>query len=83
MNKTTGIYKAINSLSEKINDLTRNLDAYYGIKSETNADNINVNAGGLDNLAETTDTGLTALDELAEYVSGLESRIEALENKEA
>jgi hypothetical protein len=51
-------------------------------KTGENAEGVEVNADGLDDLAETTDTGLTALDELAEYVASLEERIEALENKE-
>lgn len=69
---TREVLKAINAVSRKVNELAQRLDEYHGKRYEENAENIDVNSGGIDDLAETTDVSASALDELAEYVAALE-----------
>jgi methyl-accepting chemotaxis protein len=76
------INKRFNEISNRINEITQQLDNYTVQKHQDNRKVIDVNANGIDDLAEVTDIGLTALDELTDYIASLEERIAALEGKE-
>ena len=59
------IYKAINNVSNKVNEMSQKLDSYFNVRADTNASNIDINAGGIDGLGEVADINAGGIDGLA------------------
>ena len=59
------IYKAINNVSNKVNEMSQKLDSFFNARTDTNASNIGLNAGGIDGLGEVADINAGAVDGLA------------------
>ena len=68
---TREIAMALGNLSEKINEVGRRVDNLYAQLHQENADNIDINANGIDGLAETIEMQNEALDDLATTVAEL------------
>lgn len=64
------IYKAINAVSNRLNEVNYKLDTLIQYLDKENKDNINLNAGGLNEIADITSTHDEAIAELAELVGG-------------
>ena len=63
MNKDVAI--AINNLSKKINKLNAVISSTFSKITSDNAENINLNTGGIDGLGEVVDINAGAVDGLA------------------
>lgn len=63
------IYKAINNVSKKVNEMSRKLDMVMQILNKESNRKILINGDGIDGLAELVSTHDSALDELATIVS--------------
>ena len=63
------IYKAINRVSNKVNEMSQKLDMVMQILNEESNRKILINGDSIDSLAELVSTHDLALDELATIVS--------------
>ena len=66
------IFKAINAVSCKVNDVSQKLDEVMQILNASANEKISVNSGGIDGLADMVATHDGAIEELATIVSELE-----------
>lgn len=65
------IYKAINRVSNKINEMSEKLDVVMRMLNAESNRKILINGDGIDGLAELVSTHDSALDELATLVAGI------------
>lgn len=63
------IYKAINNVSKKVNEMSQKLDMVMRILNEESNRKILIDGDGIDGLAELVSMHDSALDELATIVS--------------
>lgn len=63
------VYKAINNVSKKVNEMSQKLDMVMQILNEESNRKILINGDGIDGLAELVSMHDSALDELATIVS--------------
>lgn len=68
---TKEIAQALGHISERINEQGKRIDNLYAQLHKENADNIDVNANGIDGLAETVEMQNEALNDLATAVAEL------------
>ena len=66
------IFKAINAVSCKVNDVSQKLDEVMQILNASANEKISVNSGGIDGLADIISVHDVAIDDLATIVSELE-----------
>ena len=69
---TTQIMQAINAVSQRVNDLSQRMDAHFGAAHKENAENIDTNATGIDDLAGMIEMQNEALNDLATAVAEME-----------
>lgn len=69
---TKEIASAFSNLTNQMNELGRRIDNLYAELHKENAGNIDVNADGIDGLAEVVEMQNEALNDLAEAVTELE-----------
>lgn len=65
------IYKAINRVSNRLNEMSEKLDVVMRILNAESNHKILINGDGIDGLAELVSTHDSALDELATLVAGI------------
>ena len=66
------IFKAINAVSCKVNDVSQKLDEVMQMLNASANEKISVNSGGIDGLADMVATHDGAIEELATIVAELE-----------
>ena len=66
------VFKAINSVANKVNDVSQKLDEVMQILNNSANEKISVNSGGIDGLADMVATHDGAIEELASMVSDME-----------
>ena len=66
------IFKAINAVSCKVNDVSQKLDEVMQILNASANEKISVNSGGIDGLADIISAHDGAIDDLATIVAELE-----------
>ena len=66
------VFKAINAVANKVNDVSQKLDAVMQMLSKSANEKISVNSGGIDGLADMVATHDGAIEELASMVSNME-----------
>ena len=66
------IFKAINAVSCKVNDVSQKLDEVMQILNASANEKISVNAGGIDGLSDVVAAHDGAIDDLATLISELE-----------
>ena len=66
------IFKAINAVSRKGNDVSQKLDEVMQILNASANEKISVNSGGIDGLADMVSAHDGAIDDLATLISELE-----------
>ena len=66
------IFKAINAVSCKVNDVSQKLDEVMQMLNASANEKISVNSGGIDGLADMVATHDGAIEDLATIVSELE-----------
>ena len=66
------IFKAINAVSCKVNDVSQKLDEVMQMLNASANEKISVNSGGIDGLADMVDTHDGAIEELATIVAEME-----------
>ena len=66
------IYKAINSVSNKVNEVSQKQDEIMQMLNANANEKITVNSGGIDGLADMVATHDGAIEELATIVSEME-----------
>ena len=66
------IFKAINAVSCKVNDVSQKLDEVMQILNASANEKITVNSGGIDGLADMVATHDGAIEDLATIVAELE-----------
>ena len=66
------IFKAINAVSCKVNDVSQKLDEVMQILNASANEKISVNSGGIDGLADMVATHDGAIEELATMVAEME-----------
>ena len=66
------IFKAINAVSCKVNDVSQKLDEVMQILNASANEKISVNSGGIDGLADMVATHDGAIEDLATIVAELE-----------
>ena len=66
------VFKAINSVANKVNDVSQKLDEVMQILNKSANEKISVNSGGIDGLADIVATHDGAIEELASMVSDME-----------
>lgn len=69
---TKEIARAFGDLANRMNELGKRIDNLYASLHQENADNIDVNATGVDGLAEVVEMQNEALNDLATAVAELE-----------
>lgn len=74
------IYKAINAVSQKVNEIQKRLDDYLGNRCDANEKNLDTTDGGLMDVANILSSHDEAITELASIVSNMS---EDLSNKES
>lgn len=67
----TNIYKAINRVSNRLNEMSEKLDVVMQMLNAESNCKILINGDGIDGLAELVSTHDSALDELATLVAGI------------
>ena len=74
MNKEerAAIYKAINTVSNRVNEMSQKLDEVMNLLNSSANEKISINAGGIDGLTDVISIHDSAIDELATTISGLE-----------
>lgn len=65
------IYKAINRVSMRVNDMSEKLDSVMQLLNAQATNSISVNAGGIDDIADMIATHDSAIDDLATIVATL------------
>lgn len=65
------IYKAINRVSNRLNEMSEKLDLVMQMLNAESNRKILINGDGIDDLAELVSTHDSALDELATLVAGI------------
>ena len=70
------IYKAINNASNKVNEMAQKLDSFFNARADTNASNIDLNAGGVDGLGEVVDINAGAVDGLATVLDEISTALD-------
>lgn len=65
------IYKAINRVSNRVNEMSEKLDSVMQMLNVESNRKILINGDGIDGLAELVSTHDSALDELATLVAGI------------
>lgn len=65
------IYKAINRVSNRVNDMSEKLDEVMQMLNAQATEKITINAGGLDDIADMIATHDSAIDDLATIVATL------------
>lgn len=65
------IYKAINRVSNRLNEMSEKLDIVMQMLNAESNHKILINGDGIDDLAELVSTHDSALDELATLVAGI------------
>lgn len=65
------IYKAINRVSNRLNEMSEKLDSVMQMLNVESNRKILINGDGIDGLAELVSTHDSALDELATLVAGI------------
>lgn len=65
------IYKAINRVSNRLNEMSEKLDVVMRMLNAESNRKILINGDGIDDLAELVSTHDSALDELATLVAGI------------
>ena len=65
------IFKAINAVSCKVNDVSQKLDEVMQVLNASANEKISVNSGGIDGLADMISTHDGAIDDLATIVAEL------------
>lgn len=65
------IYKAINRVSNRLNEMSEKLDVVMRMLNTESNRKILINGDGIDGLAELVSTHDSALDELATLVAGI------------
>lgn len=68
------IYKAINRVSNRVNEMSEKLDVVMRMLNAESERKILINGDGIDGLAELVSTHDSALDELATLVAGIGGR---------
>ena len=68
------IYKAINRVSNRLNEMSEKLDLVMQMLNAESNRKILINGDGIDDLAELVSTHDSALDELATLVAGIGGR---------
>ena len=71
-NEKMEIYKAINDVSNKLNGVSVKLDKLITRLNQEAHEKIDVNMGGIDDIATIVSTHDEAIDELATLISGME-----------
>ena len=66
------IFKAINAVSCKVNDVSQKLDEVMQMLNASTNEKISVNSGGIDGLADMVATHDGAIEDLATIVAELE-----------
>ena len=66
------VFKAINAVANKVNDVSQKLDAVMQMLSKSANEKISVNSGGIDGLADMVATHDGAIEELATMVAEME-----------
>ena len=66
------VFKAINAVANKVNDVSQKLDAVMQMLNNSANEKISVNSGGIDGLADMVATHDGAIDDLATIVAELE-----------
>ena len=66
------IFKAINAVSCKVNDVSQKLDEVMQMLNASANEKISVNSGGIDGLADMVSAHDGAIDDLATLISELE-----------
>ena len=66
------VFKAINAVSCKVNDVSQKLDEVMQILNASANEKISVNSGGIDGLADMVATHDGAIEELATMVAEME-----------
>ena len=68
------IFKAINAVSCKVNDVSQKLDEVMQVLNASANEKISVNSGGIDGLADMVATHDGAIEDLATIVADLEEK---------
>ena len=68
------IFKAINAVSCKVNDVSQKLDEVMHILNASANEKISVNSGGIDGLADMVSTHDGAIEDLATLISEMEGK---------
>ena len=68
------IFKAINAVSCKVNDVSQKLDEVMQMLNASANEKISVNSGGIDGLADMVATHDGAIEDLATIVAELEEK---------
>lgn len=68
------IYKAINRVSNRLNEMSEKLDVVMQMLNAESNRKILINSDGIDSLAELVSTHDSALDELATLAAGIGGR---------
>ena len=68
------IFKAINAVSCKVNDVSQKLDEVMQMLNASANEKISVNSGGIDGLADMVATHDGAIEELATMVAEMEEK---------
>lgn len=63
--------KALNSLSQKINNIDRKLDEYFNHRCDKSDEDISVNNGGITEIGDVVSAHDGAIEELAMLISDL------------
>ena len=66
------VFKAINAVANKVNDVSQKLDAVMQMLNKSANEKITVNSGGIDGLADMVATHDGAIEDLATIVAELE-----------
>ena len=66
------VFKAINAVANKVNDVSQKLDAVMQMLNNSANEKISVNSGGIDGLADMVATHDGAIEDLATIVAELE-----------
>lgn len=71
LNDIENIYKAINRVSNRVNEMSEKLDSVMQLLNAQANNKISVNAGAVDDIADMIATHDSAIDDLATIVSTL------------
>lgn len=77
----TAIYKAINAVSQKVNEIQKRLDDYLGNRCDANEKSIDITDGGLMDVANILSSHDEAITELASVVSNMSEELSNTESE--